>query len=70
MVTIPLEEAVGTIQGVKNINSYSREGSSVVLMEFNWGTDMDVSALNIREKIDQVKSFLPDDASDPYSGED
>lgn len=65
MVTIPLEEAIGTIQGVKNIYSYSREGSSVVLMEFNWGTDMDVSALNIREKIDQVKGFLPDDASDP-----
>jgi HAE1 family hydrophobic/amphiphilic exporter-1 len=65
MVTIPLEEAVGTIQGVKNISSYSREGSSVILMEFNWGTDMDVSALNIREKIDQVKGFLPDDASDP-----
>ncbi|GAI90594.1 unnamed protein product, partial [marine sediment metagenome] len=65
MVTIPLEEAVGTIQGVKKISSYSREGSSLVLMEFNWGTDMDVSALNIREKIDQVKGFLPDDASDP-----
>lgn len=65
MITIPLEEAVATIRGVKNINSYSREGSSVVLMEFNWGTDMDVSALNIREKIDQVKGFLPDDASDP-----
>ncbi|GAH67520.1 unnamed protein product, partial [marine sediment metagenome] len=63
--TIPLEEAVGTIQGVKKISSYSREGSSLVLMEFNWGTDMDVSALNIREKIDQVKGFLPDDASDP-----
>ena len=65
MVTIPLDEAVGTIQGVKNISSYSREGSSLILMEFNWGTDMDVSALNIREKIDQVKGFLPDDASDP-----
>ena len=65
MVTIPLEEAVATIRGVKNINSYSREGKSVVLMEFNWGTDMDVSALNIREKIDQVKGFLPADASDP-----
>ncbi|MBE3036921.1 MAG: efflux RND transporter permease subunit [Candidatus Atribacteria bacterium] len=65
MVTIPLEEAVGTIQGVKNISSYSREGSSVILMEFNWGTDMDVSALNIREKIDQVKGLLPDGASDP-----
>ena len=65
MVTIPMEEAVATIQGVKNINSFSREGSSVVLMEFNWGTDMDVSALNIREKVDQVKGFLPDDASDP-----
>jgi len=65
MVTIPLEEAVGTIQGVKKISSYSREGSSLVLMEFNWGTDMDVSALNIREKIDQIKGFLPEDASDP-----
>jgi len=65
MVTIPLEEAVGTIQGVKKISSYSREGSSLVLMEFNWGTDMDVSALNIREKIDQIKGFLPDDAGDP-----
>jgi HAE1 family hydrophobic/amphiphilic exporter-1 len=65
MITIPLEEAVGTIQGVKKISSYSREGSSLVLMEFNWGTDMDVSALNIREKIDQIKGFLPDDASDP-----
>ena len=65
MVTVPLEEAVGTIKGVKKISSYSREGSSVVLMEFNWGTNMDVSALNIREKIDQVKGFLPDDASDP-----
>src|SRR5665648_753862 len=65
MVTIPLEEVVSTIQGVKNISSYSREGSSIILMEFNWGTDMDVSALNIREKIDQIKGFLPKDASDP-----
>jgi len=65
MVTIPLEGVVGTIQGVKNIYSYSREGSSVILMEFNWGTDMDVTALNIREKVDQVKGFLPDDAGDP-----
>ncbi len=65
MITIPLEEAVATIQGVKNINSFSQEGSSVVLMEFNWGTNMDVSALNIREKIDQVKGFLPNDAGDP-----
>jgi len=65
MVTIPLEEAASTIQGVKNISSYSQEGNSVVLMEFNWGTDMDVSALNIREKIDQVKGLLPDGASDP-----
>lgn len=65
MITIPLEEAVGTIQGVKKISSYSREGNSLVLMEFNWGTDMDVSAMNIREKIDQIKGFLPDDASDP-----
>jgi len=65
MVTIPLEEAVGTIQGIKNITSYSREGSSVIMMEFNWGTNMDLKALDIREKVDQVKYALPSDASDP-----
>jgi hydrophobic/amphiphilic exporter-1 (mainly G- bacteria), HAE1 family len=65
LITIPLEEAVSTMNQIDTINSYSQEGSSVILLSFQWGTDMDIASLEIREKIDMVKSLLPDDASDP-----
>ncbi len=65
LITIPLEEAVSTMNQIDTINSYSQEGSSVILLSFQWGTDMDIVSLEIREKIDMVKSLLPDDASDP-----
>jgi len=65
LITIPLEQAVSTIQRIDSISSYSREGSSLLVLSFQWGTDMDIAALDIREKIDQVKGVLPDNATDP-----
>ncbi|WP_406677239.1 efflux RND transporter permease subunit [Moorella sp. ACPs] len=64
-ITKPLEDVLGTVQGVKNIQSYSMSGTSVVLLEFNWGQDMDFAALNMREKVDQVERFLPEAADKP-----
>ncbi|MBE3571786.1 MAG: efflux RND transporter permease subunit [Moorella humiferrea] len=64
-VTRPLEDVLGTVQGVKNILSYSMSGTSIVLLEFEWGQDMDFAALNMREKVDQVERFLPDAAEKP-----
>ncbi|QGP91750.1 Swarming motility protein SwrC [Neomoorella glycerini] len=64
-ITKPLEDVLGTVQGVKNIQSYSMSGTSVVLLEFNWGQDMDFAALNMREKVDQAERFLPDAAEKP-----
>lgn len=65
MVTKPLEESLGTVQRVDNISSYSSFGSSIVLVEFTNGTDMDFASLNMREKIDLIKGYLPSDAGDP-----
>jgi hydrophobic/amphiphilic exporter-1 (mainly G- bacteria), HAE1 family len=65
LITIPLEEAVSTIHRIDTLNSSSQEGSSMVLLSFQWGTNMDIANLEIREKIDQVKSVLPDGASEP-----
>ncbi len=65
MVTKPLESALGTVQGVDSIQSYSMANSSMVMVTFNWGTDLDFAGLNMREKIDMVKGMLPDDAGDP-----
>lgn len=65
LVTRPLEEIMGTIGGVKAVRSLSREGSALVIVEFDWGTNMDFAALEMREKVDTVRTFLPEGAEQP-----
>ncbi len=66
-VTRPLEESLGTVEGVENISSISRSGSSIVMLEFTWGTPLDFAMLEVRESIDMVRGVLPDDAGEPRS---
>ncbi|MCT4565676.1 MAG: efflux RND transporter permease subunit [Maledivibacter sp.] len=65
LVTKPIEEAIATVSDIKNVRSISSEGSSIVVAEFTFGTDMDFAALDMREKVDMVKGFLPDEAGAP-----
>ena len=44
LITRPLEETLGTVTNVKEISSITSSGSSIVLIEFNMGTDMDFAA--------------------------
>lgn len=64
-VTQPVEAALGTVVGVKRVSSVSREGISVVTVEFYWGTDMDFAFLGVREKLDQMRGHLPREAGRP-----
>lgn len=64
-VTIPIEEAVGSIGNIDEIESSSSEGVSMVMIHFNYGTNMESAAADIREKLDQVKRNLPTEAEDP-----
>ena len=65
MVTRPIESAVATVTNISNLSSSSSTGSSIVMVEFNWGTDMDMATLDMREKIDLVEGYLPDGVSKP-----
>lgn len=65
LITRVIEEAVGTVNNVKRVSSISREGFSLVMAEFNWGTNMDFAALNVREKIDLIKERLPRESQEP-----
>ncbi len=65
MVTRPLEDTVGTVDGLEGISSISSPDQSIVMAEFAFGTDMDFAMLDVREQIDFVRDMLPDDASDP-----
>ncbi|PIP13072.1 MAG: hypothetical protein COX49_03045 [bacterium (Candidatus Stahlbacteria) CG23_combo_of_CG06-09_8_20_14_all_40_9] len=65
LVTKPIEGAVATVTNVSELTSIVREGRSVTLIQFAWGTDMDIAAADIREKIDLVRRFLPEEAEKP-----
>ncbi|NQT95196.1 MAG: efflux RND transporter permease subunit [Candidatus Omnitrophica bacterium] len=65
LITKPAEEAVGTVSGVRKISSISKEEVSLVMAEFNWGTNMDFAAMGVREKIDLIKESLPRGSEDP-----
>ena len=63
LVTRPLEESVGVVPGLRKVHSISQAGLSQITLEFDWGTDMDYAALDVREKIDLVR--LPDEIQPP-----
>ncbi len=65
LVTRPIEDVLGTVSDIKSIYSISSQGHSIVVAEFDFGIDMDFVALEMREKVDMIKGFLPDDATDP-----
>ena len=63
LVSQPVEEQVGVVKGVKRVKSVSRSGQSDVLLEFEWGTDMDLAGLEVREKLELLQ--LPLQAKRP-----
>lgn len=63
LVSKPIEEAIGTVKGVRNVKSTSKAGQSDVVLEFNWGTEMDLASLEVREKLDILQ--LPLDVEKP-----
>ena len=65
LITKPIEEAVGTVAGVKRIHSISKEGMSLVIAEFGWNQNINFAALGMREKIDLIKERLPREAEEP-----
>ncbi|MFQ6070012.1 MAG: efflux RND transporter permease subunit [Candidatus Aminicenantales bacterium] len=65
LVTIPLEAAVSTVPGLRRVESISKEGLSYLTLEFAWGTNMDFAMLHTREKLDNAREMIPEDAYRP-----
>ena len=65
LVTEPIEGAVANVEKIDTITSTSSEGTSIVTVQFDYGTDMDEAVTSMRDKIDMVQMTLPDDAETP-----
>jgi HAE1 family hydrophobic/amphiphilic exporter-1 len=67
VVTRPIEETISSVQNVKKVSSTSRQGLSLVLLEFDWGTDMNQAEIDVRNSLDFIKDYLPEDMNDPLT---
>jgi HAE1 family hydrophobic/amphiphilic exporter-1 len=65
LITKPVEEAIGTVSGLRRLKSISKEGLSLVIAQFGWSQNMDFAALRMREKIDLIKERLPRESKEP-----
>lgn len=64
-VTKPVEQSMATISNIKEVNSISRENMSLVVLEFEGDTDMNAVSLDMREKLDMIKGYWPDEVGNP-----
>lgn len=64
-VTKPLENTLNSVEHLKHLTSESRENTSVITLEFEYGYDIDVLTNDVRDKLDMVESQLPDDSENP-----
>lgn len=65
VVTKPVEASMATISNVESISSTSNENYSMVIMEFAQSANMDSASLEIRESLDQIKSYWDDSIGNP-----
>lgn len=65
MITKPVEQQLATVEGLDTLMSMTMEGASIIIIQFDMGTDMNFATLDMREKIALVQGMLPDEATDP-----
>ena len=65
LVARPIEESVGTVSGLRSVESLSSQGAAVHKLNFEWGTDLFVAENEVRRQIDFVRQTLPDESDSP-----
>lgn len=65
VITRPVEETVSAVENVNKVTSSSIQGLSLVMLEFEWGTDMNQAEIDVRNNLEFLKDALPSDISQP-----
>jgi len=64
-ITKILEDGMGTLTNLKKMSSVSKDNTSVITLEFEWGTDLDNATNEVRDAVSLSGKMLPDDVDDP-----
>lgn len=64
LISTEIEDSVATLEGIDTVMSYSMENISIVLLSYEYGTNMDKAYSDLKKNIDAVKTDLPEDAEE------
>jgi len=64
-VTRPLEAILSSVSGLEKVSSISNKGSSIVIMEFTYGTDLSDASNSIRDSLERIRNYMPTGAQTP-----
>ncbi len=65
VITRPVEETIASVENVKKVTSTTAQGLSVVMLEFDWGSDMNQAEIDVRNNLEFLKDALPNDVNQP-----
>lgn len=65
LITREIEDEISTLSGVDTVQGTSNENYSMILLQYEYGTDMNNAYTELRKKLDSVASSLPEDAKEP-----
>jgi len=68
LVVRPLEEALGTVKGLREMYARCDSDGGMVRLEFQWGHPMDVARVEVKEKLERVRRDLPDEIEEIIVG--
>lgn len=64
-ITDPLEQSLGTVNNLDEITSSTSENISLIILQFEWGTDLDAASNDVRDILGYITPYLPEDADYP-----
>ena len=65
LITTKQEDAISSLDSVDSINSFSQENVSIIMVQYEYGTNIDTAYINLKKAIDAIRSNLPDDIEEP-----
>ena len=65
IISRPIEETVASVENIEKVTSKSIQGLSLVMLEFSWDTDMNQAEIDVRNNLEYIRDYLPDDISAP-----
>ncbi|MDR3297427.1 MAG: efflux RND transporter permease subunit [Prevotellaceae bacterium] len=65
-ITRRIEDGLNTVQDLKTITSRSQENMSIVILEFEWGSNLDEASNDVRDALGRLETYLPDEADKPF----